>query len=130
MLPTLQLTKEAPRVVYPSMAKALGVNAAIVIQQVEWWTNYNRAKGRVDEHGHAWTFNSYAQWAEEFPWLSERQVRRIINDFEERGILVSQRRSPTDATKCYRVDTAKLYQFCQDRLEAQDKRRFQTISGE
>lgn len=102
-----QLSTERPRIIYPSLAVALGVNAAVVVTQVKWWCSLNAKRGELVD-GHAWTWNSYAQWQEEFPWISERTLRRIIKSLEAKEILVSRRRSSQDATKMYRVNEPVL----------------------
>lgn len=97
----------------PDLAAELGVNHAIVLQQLHFLltitqkskTNYNR----VD--GHWWVYNSYPQWRRDyFKWLSESAIKSIFRDLEERKLIITRQgvKSAFDRKKWYRIDYTQL----------------------
>jgi len=88
----------------PSLAIAVGVNEALMLQQIHYWldprVNKNYHKNRF------WVYNSYTQWQRQFPFWSERTLRRSIKSLEDRQLLIYDffNRTPFDKTKWYSVD--------------------------
>ncbi|MCP6757123.1 replication protein RepO, partial [Klebsiella pneumoniae] len=58
------LINEPPLQVLPSLAKAIGLNEALILQQIHYWLNpkhnQNLFKGRY------WVYNTYEQWQAQF----------------------------------------------------------------
>jgi len=104
------LFDEYPLVVNPRLAALIGLNEALVLQQVHYWTEKNAGSKMNDRDGHTWTYNTYAEWQEQFPFWSERTIRRTVSNLERLGVLVSDafNTAAYDHTKWYRVDYAKL----------------------
>lgn len=103
------LIEEPPILVYPTLAKLLGVNKAIMLQQLHFLLGITeKAKSKynfVDERW--WVYNTYEQWRNDhFPWLSEITIRTLFNQLEEAGIVVSQQsvKNPSDRTKWYSIN--------------------------
>lgn len=96
------LINEPPLLVLPSLAKHLGINHAIFLQQMHYWL---RCSKHVHD-GHRWVYNTYADWQQQMPWLTVRGVRKIINDLETGGYIVSGtfNRMAFDKTKWYRIN--------------------------
>ena len=65
-----------PLVVIPELAKIIGLNGAIILQQVHYWINYNRKAGKNYKDEEFWTYNSYEEWQRQFPFW--RQVRKVL----------------------------------------------------
>jgi len=112
-LPALPATRllidEEPLLVLPRLAAAIGLNAAIVLQQVRYWLGDKRRPQVRD--GERWVYNTYAQWQEQFPFWSRATIKKTFRELEERGLLrASQRynRAPTDRTKWYTIDFPRL----------------------
>ena len=97
------------RVFSPSLAAAIGLNEAIVLQQVHYWlsTSQHRIDGKV------WVYNSYEAWNEQFPFWSFSMVKRVIRSLEKGGYLLSGNfnKSQMDQTKWYSIDYDKLEQL-------------------
>lgn len=78
--------------VLPGLAKRIGLNEAIVLQQLCYWTLTKRSAER-DAEGRIWVWNSISEWLEQFPWLSEPTFKRVISRLRKQGwIEVSQPR--------------------------------------
>jgi DNA-binding transcriptional regulator YhcF (GntR family) len=104
------LIHESPLTFQPSLAIAIGLNEAIVLQQVHYWLN--NAKNRGYEYGgYKWVYNTYAEWRENnFPFWSENTIQRTFSNLEDAGLIVSIQpmKGKYDRTKYYRIDYTKL----------------------
>lgn len=98
------LINEYPLIVLPSLAAKIGLNEAIVLQQVHYWLGQKNVGVQVD--GFKWIHNTYAEWTENFPFWSVDTVKRTIHSLESSGLLISAQTSsnPFDKTKSYRVN--------------------------
>lgn len=103
------LISEPPLLVLPSLAKLIGLNEAIFIQQIHYWSLYS--KHIVD--GDRWLYNSHQEWQEQFPFWSIRTIRRIIENLERQNLLISGNfnKLKIDRTKWYKINYEKLNQL-------------------
>jgi len=104
------LLDSQPLVVIPELATILGLNEAIILQQVHYWLVNNEKAGRNFEDGYYWTYGSYASWKEQFPFWSEKTIKNTILKLEKLGLLISGNfnKMALDKTKWYRIDYQKL----------------------
>jgi hypothetical protein len=110
---TKLLIQESPLTFQPSLAVAIGLNEAIVLQQVHYWLANSKNKG-YEQDGYKWVYNTYAEWREtNFPFWSENTIQRTFANLEEAGLVVSIQpmKSKYDRTKYYRIDYPKLEVF-------------------
>ena len=101
------LLDEPLLVIQQGLAEKLGLNKAIVLQQVHYWLK----KSKHRYQGRSWVYNTYKQWQKDnFRFWSKRTVRRIINSLEADGILISAKfnKKGYDDTKWYSIDYVKL----------------------
>ena len=81
----------------------VGINAAILYQNIHYWCMHNEAN-RINEHdGLYWTYNSMKAFAELFPYLSEAQVRQALKVLEQKGYIKTGyfNKQAYDRTKWY-----------------------------
>lgn len=108
------LISEDPLIVLPSLAKRIGLEEAIVLQQIHYWvaTQQKTQNERCFKHGFYWVYNTLEQWQEtQFPWWSLMSVRRILKALEDMGLVTSRKlESQTDwnQRKWYTVNYAAL----------------------
>jgi hypothetical protein len=102
---TRLLLDEPPLLVMPSLAKAVGLEGAIVLQQLHYWAS--KAQPR---DGRPWVYNTIAQWAEQFPFWSERTMRRILAELKSSGLVdVAEFNAHRgDRTPFYAINHARL----------------------
>lgn len=102
------LINEPALQVLPSLAKVIGLNEAIVLQQLHYWLN--NPKVGVEKQGEKWIFNTYEEWVENFPFWSVSTVKRIFTSLEEQGVVISAQldAKQRDMTKFYRIDYVQL----------------------
>ena len=69
----------------PKLAVAIGLNEAIVLQQVQYWVSkFEETNDRKHYHdGYWWVWNSAAGWRTNFPFWSERTIERTIKVLRE-----------------------------------------------
>lgn len=101
------LMNEYPLIVLPSLAAKIGLNEAIILQQIHWWTS----KGKNIRDSRSWVYNTYADWTVQFPFWSERTIKRTVSNLEKAGLILSTSKynqMQIDKTKWYTVDYEKL----------------------
>jgi hypothetical protein len=97
------LIDEPPLVVIPSLAKALGLNEAIVLQQIHYWLNPKFNKNFINNR--YWVWKTYKQWGEEFGFWGDKTVRRAIDSLEQEGLLITFKKTAQFKTvKYYTID--------------------------
>ena len=101
------LFDEHPLVIDKELAKVIGLNEAIVLQQVNYWLHGKHAK-RIE--GRLWTYNSMKKWNEQFPFWGLNTVKRTFSSLEKDGLLIvgNYNKYKFDKTKWYSIDEEKL----------------------
>lgn len=85
--------------VLPSLAKAIGLNEAIIVQQIHYWTMQMPAND-------GWIYNTVEQWQEQFPFFSLSTIARTFKSLKKRGlVLVEQKKkSYCNHVNFYKID--------------------------
>lgn len=106
------LFDEHPLVVPVETAKKLGLEEAIILQQVHYWLQDKvKAKDQKSFHdGRYWIYDTYDDWKDTFPFWSLSTIRRKIGGLEKSGILLSAyyNENATVRKKWYSIDYDKL----------------------
>lgn len=99
-----------PLVVPKEAIREVGLNGAIVLQQVHYWCEINKRENRNFFDGRYWTYNTYDEWTEQFFWWSKSTIKRIIESLEKDGYLISgnYNKLKLDRTKWYAVNYDKF----------------------
>jgi len=102
------LINEPPLLVLPSLAAAIGLNEAIVIQQLHYRLQ-NPKTGALND-GLKWEYSTYEEWQQVFTFWSARTIQRVFLDLEKRGLIVSAQfdKSGYDRRKYYRINYDQL----------------------
>lgn len=102
---------EPPLQVLPSLAKAIGLNEAIALQQIHYWLE--NPKAGITHGGHKWIFNTYEEWQEQLSFWSISTIRRVFASLEKQGLLISEQlnKHEHDMTNFYRIDYELLEQM-------------------
>jgi len=82
------IINENPLMILPSLAAVIGLNEAIILQQVHYWLDPRINKNQIN--GSYWVYNTYNQWAKQFPFWSEITIRRTIKNLEKSKLLISE----------------------------------------
>ena len=104
------LFNKQPRLFDYDLACMIGDREAQFLQQIHYWLEVNREARRNFKEGVYWTFNSYENWQKQFPWLSVKQIKRVIGRLEEKELLIADNFNvlKIDRTKWYRINYEKL----------------------
>lgn len=91
-----------------NIAEKYGINAAIILQNMYYWIEKNRANEKHFHDGYYWTYNSLKAFEELFPYMSTKQIRGALEKLEEEGIIVcgNYNNSTYDRTKWYAITEA------------------------
>lgn len=98
------LINEPPLQVLPSLASCIGLNEALILQQVHYWIQPARNRNVFDNR--CWVYNTYEQWKGQFPFWSKSTISRTILNLESMGVLLS--RESGGRIKYYTIDYDKL----------------------
>ncbi|MCE5145114.1 DnaD domain protein, partial [Staphylococcus aureus] len=100
------LIDDYPMQVLPKLAELIGLNEAIVLQQIHYWLN--NSKHKYD--GKTWIFNSYPEWQKQFPFWSERTIKRTFGSLEKQNLLHvgNYNKAGFDRTKWYSINYETL----------------------
>lgn len=100
------LLDEPPLIVLPQLAKLIGLNESIVLQQLHYWLQ----KSNNNEDGYTWVYNSYPKWQEQFPFWGIDTIKRVLTRLEKNGLVISgaYNKYAFDKTKWYRIDYDKF----------------------
>ncbi|WP_312839188.1 conserved phage C-terminal domain-containing protein [Pantoea piersonii] len=100
------LLKVKPLVISPVLACRIGLNEAIVLQQICYWLE-DTTSG-VDHDGRRWVYNTIDEWTEQFPFWSEKTVKRALSSLRGMGLIYVEQLKKTqhDRTNFYAINHA------------------------
>lgn len=106
------LINEDPIFFLPSLAVAVGLNEAILLQKIHGWLQCT-----PKEHiGRNWIYNSYKSWHEQLPFLSESTIKRAMKNLIDLGIIISENFNSNkfDKTLWYSINYEKLNEIVEN----------------
>lgn len=71
----------------PTIAEQVGVNAAVVYQNILFWCEKNKANNKHCYDGLYWTYNTVKAWKELIPYLSIQSIRTALKKLEDEGLI-------------------------------------------
>ena len=106
-----------------------GIEEAIILQNIGYWSCKNLANRQNIKKGRVWTYNTRDAFIELFPYLAKGQdikakrvkIGRILRSLEDQGAIVSEQlnKNRHDRTKWYSVtDVSKLKKYGEISSEA------------
>nr|WP_259339227.1 hypothetical protein [Staphylococcus chromogenes] len=100
------LIDDYPIQVLPKLAEEIGLNEAIILQQIHYWLNTSKHY----HDGKKWIYNSYPEWQKQFPFWSLITIKRTIYSLEKQKLLIvgNYNKAKFDKTKWYTIDYQTL----------------------
>lgn len=100
------LIDDYPILVLPKLATEIGLNEAIVLQQMHYWLK----KSNHNYDGRRWIYNSFSEWQKHFPFWSVMTIKRAIYSLEKQDLLHvgNYNKAKFDKTKWYSINYGKL----------------------
>ena len=79
---SMYLFDEQPILANKTLAREIGLNEALVLQQINYWIEINKRSGNNYFEGKYWTYNSIRAWQEnDFDYMSiNANINMYIND--------------------------------------------------
>lgn len=95
------------------LATKYGIEEAIIIENLAFWINKNKANKKHIINGQYWTYNSSKALKELFPYISEKKIQRILKKLEQLKIIKSGNfnKSAYDRTKWYTIIDKSIVQI-------------------
>lgn len=85
------------------IAKRVGVDAAVIIENLYYWIEKNKANSKHFYDGNYWTYNSIKAFNDLFPYWSIGQITRILRKLETENFIITgnYNKLAYDRTKWY-----------------------------
>jgi hypothetical protein len=95
------------------IAKEFGVNVAIFLDNIAYWTIKNIANQTHFHDDHYWTYNTVQAFTQLFPYWTTRQMRTIIDECLKKNLLIegNYNQKKYDKTKWYALTNNGLKMF-------------------
>ena len=96
------LISEPPLQILPQFALKVGLNEAILAQQIHYWL----LKSDKVRDGQKWIYNTQDAWLEQFPFWSKATLKRVIASLKKQGIIITgnYNRMSMDRTTWYSIN--------------------------
>lgn len=96
------LIDDYPIQVLPKLAIEIGLNEAIILQQIHYWLN----QSNHNHDGKKWIYNTYDDWNKQFPFWSVMTIRRTITSLEKQNLILiaNYNKAGFDKTRWYSID--------------------------
>ena len=104
------LIDEPPLQVLPSLAREIGLNEAIMLQQIHYWL----LKSGNEFEGAKWFYKTLEDWQTEFPFWSAMTIRRTLGSLEKQKIIKigNFNKKKFDKTKWFTIDYQRVNRRC------------------
>lgn len=95
------------------IAKKFGTDAAIMLQNIIYWCDKNKANDKHFYEGSYWTYNSTKAFGIMFPYLTSRQIETVIGKLVKVGVLKVGNFNNTayDRTRWFTVDETSYNKY-------------------
>ena len=102
MMASKLLIDDYPIQVLPKLAIEIGLNEAIILQQIHYWLN----QSNHNHDGKKWIYNTYDDWNKQFPFWSVMTIRRTITSLEKQNLILiaNYNKAGFDKTRWYSIN--------------------------
>lgn len=77
-----------PIAVYPQLAITIGINAAILLQQLHYWMEKTN---NTTNKGEKYVYKTYKQWKQELPYISTKTIGRAVTKLTDMNLIRVER---------------------------------------
>lgn len=100
------LINEPPLQLLPTLAVAIGLQEAIVLQQIQYWLTTSK----MTHEGEKWVYNTLEEWQTQFPFWSTEVIRKVFKSLRDQGVLKTKKlaKNTWDRTNYYSINYGKL----------------------
>lgn len=110
-------------VVDKKLAVVIGLNEALVLQQIHYWIEINKKSNRNFHEGRYWTYNTINEWQKGFPFWSTSTIKRILKKLRDMKIVEVDNFNvyQMDRTLWYTINYEELDKLCPVELDNADE---------
>lgn len=113
------LSREGKHRIYSFTAEwamAFGINGAVLLSNLYFWVEKNKENDVNFHDGRYWTYNTLDAFAEQYPFWSKDQIKRIMKELRDKGIVLvgNYNTNKYDRTLWYSVDFDKVESMLMD----------------
>lgn len=101
------IINEPPMQVLPTLAREIGLNEAIVLQQIHYWLNLQFSRHLIKDH--YWVRYTQKQWERQFSFWDKKTLYRAIKNLERLEVVIVEAHKSGKA-KYYTIDYKTLGQ--------------------
>nr|UVN01759.1 MAG: hypothetical protein [Bacteriophage sp.] len=85
------------------VAQLVGLNAAVLLENITHWCEHNSANNTNLHDGHYWTYNSTKAFSELFPYMTVNAIRTALKKLKDNGLILTgnYNKSAYDRTMWY-----------------------------
>lgn len=114
------------------LAKEYGILEAILIQNIYFWIEKNKANKKHFYEDRYWTYNSRKAFSEMFPYASEKQIRRALEKLENLNILITgnYNKQWSDRTLWYSFSDVGLSIVQKRQMQLSEKANDKCLNGQ
>jgi hypothetical protein len=117
-----------------SVAMEVGVEAAILLEDIYYWVNHNREREHNFNEGYYWTVNSYQDFVNRFPCFSVGKIKRLLAQLKTAGFIEARHYrnyDPRNRSLWYRTTqkTAEHYTSLAEAANQRNGDEFDTFQG-
>ena len=133
---SMYLFDEQPILANKTLAREIGLNEALILQQINYWIEINKRSGNNYYNGKYWTYNSIRAWHEkDFDYMSLDTVKRTFSKLEKNGYLLvgNFNKDPRDKTKWYTINDVRLeelYKQIEEKKKKVEQEILEQVSSE
>ena len=113
------------------LACEVGTDKAIILHNIVFWIQHNRANEIHEHDDHFWTYNTAQAFTDIMPYISKFRMYRLLQDLTKDGYLLSTDKyndNSYDKTKWYALGE-KMAKFDQLPLANQENRACNTVAS-
>ncbi len=87
-----------------------GVDAAIILHNLRFWLDHNKANRTHINDGYVWSYNSARAFADLFPYWSSNKIQKTLKKLENEGVIIvgNYNKMNYDKTKWYTLPEYSL----------------------
>lgn len=115
-----------------SVAMEVGIEAAILLEDIYYWVNHNREREHNFNEGYYWTVNSYQDFVNRFPCFSVGKIKRLLAQLKTAGFIEARHYrnyDPRNRSLWYRTKqkTAEHYTSLAEAANQRNSSEFDTF---
>ena len=106
------LLNEHPMQLLPHLSRIIGLNEAIILQQIHYWILNKRKNNQVHfEEGREWVYNTVSAWQRQFVFLSVKTIERALKKLIQKNLLIAKAlsKNKNNRTLYYSINYSELF---------------------